>query len=227
MSLYDFYRTKKWEQFRQALINERTNKNGEIKCEKCGKPIVKAYDIILHHTVELTEENHLDANISLNPNKIKLVHHRCHNLIHEKLAYTQKQVFIVYGAPLSGKSKYVKEISNIGDLIVDLDNIWQCVSGCERYIKPNRLTSVVFSVRDNLIESIRYRRGKWINAYIIGGFPYEMERQRLARELNAKEIFIEASEEECMQRLCKCEDRDKKEWEKNIKNWFLQYSGKY
>ena len=41
MSLYDFYRTKKWERFRQALINERTNKNGEIKCEKCGKPIVK------------------------------------------------------------------------------------------------------------------------------------------------------------------------------------------
>ena len=179
MSLYDFYRTKKWEQFRQALINERTNKNGEIKCEECGKSIVKAYDIILHHTVELTEENHLDANISLNPNKIKLVHHRCHNLIHEKLAYTPKQVFIVYGAPLSGKSKYVKEISNIGDFIVDIDNIWQCVSGCERYIKPNRLTAVVFS------------------------------------------------EEECMQRLYKCKDRDKKEWEKNIKNWFLQYSGKY
>ena len=30
-----------------------------------------------------------------------------------------------------------------------------------------------------------------------------------------------------MQRLYKCKDRDKKEWEKNIKNWFLQYSGKY
>ena len=136
----------------------------------------------MHHTVELTEENHLDANISLNPNKIKLVHHRCHNLIHEKLAYTQKQVFIVYGAPLSGKSKYVKEISNIGDFIVDIDNIWQCVSGCERYIKPNRLTSVVFSVRDNLIESIRYRRGKWINAYIIGGF--------LMSELNLEYLGI-------------------------------------
>ena len=37
VSLYDFYRTKKWEQFRQALINERTNKNGEVKCEECKK----------------------------------------------------------------------------------------------------------------------------------------------------------------------------------------------
>jgi hypothetical protein len=108
-----------------------------------------------------------------------------------------------------------------------MDNIWACVSGCERYVKPARLKSVVFSVRDNLLESVKYRRGKWLNAYIIGGYPYQAERERLADMLGAREVFIDTSYEECVKRLEACEDRDKKLWEKYISDWWLQYNGGY
>ncbi len=228
MSLYNFYRSKEWESFIRYLRMERVNDEGFIICEHCGKPIIRAYDCIAHHIIELTEENYRDSNISLNPENIMLIHHRCHNLIHNKLGYSQRQVYIVYGSPLSGKSSYVAEAMAEGDLIIDLDNIWQCVSGCPRYIKPNRLKSVVFSVRDNLIESVKYRRGKWLNCYVIGGYPFKAERERLIDSLGAREIYIDTPKEVCMQRLEACEDgRDKSEWVKYINDWWAQHNGGY
>ena len=227
MSLYNFYRSKEWVDLLQVLKNERIDAQGNIICEHCGCPIVRAYDCIGHHKIELTEENYTDYNISLNPDNIALVHHKCHNIIHNKLYSGNRQVFIVYGSPLSGKSSYVAEAMSEGDLIIDLDSIWQCVSGCDRYVKPNRLKSVVFAVRDNLLESVRYRRGKWLNAYIIGGYPYKAERDRLIDTLGAREVFIDTPKEECINRLLACEDRDTEQWIKYIDDWWLQYSGGY
>ena len=227
MSLYNFYRSKEWTNLLQVLRNERIDSQGNILCEECGKPIVRAYDCIGHHITHLTEENYTDANISLNPDNIALVHHRCHNRIHSKLSYSQRQVYVVYGSPLSGKSSYVAEAMSEGDLIIDLDNIWQCVSGCERYTKPQRLNAIVFSVRDNLLESVRYRRGKWLNAYIIGGYPFTAERERLAESLGARLVYIDTPKDECINRLSACEDRDREQWLKYIEDWWLQYSGGY
>lgn len=228
MSLYNFYRSKEWVNLLQVLKNERIDAQGNIICEHCGRPIVRAYDCIGHHKIELTEENYTDYNISLNPDNIALVHHKCHNIIHNKLFSGNRQVFIVYGSPCSGKSSYVTETMSEGDLIIDMDSIWQCVSGCERYIKPNRLKSVVFAVRDNLLESVKYRRGKWVNAYIIGGYPYQAERERLIDTLGAREVFIDTPREECINRLLASEDgRDIEQWVKYIDDWWLQYSGGY
>ena len=225
MSLYNFYRSREWEQFRQIIISDRLV-NGFTICEYCGKPIVRAYDLILHHKIHLTEENYIDASISLNSDNIQIVHHKCHNLIHNKLAYSCRQVYIVHGSPLSGKTSYVESVLSEGDLIIDIDNIWQCVSGQSRYIKPNRLKSVVFNVRDNLLESVKYRRGKWLNAYVIGGYPYEAERERLADNLGARLIHIDTDKDTCIKRLYES-DRNIDEWTKYINDYWLQYSGGY
>ena len=227
MSLYNFYRSDKWVNLLKVIRDERMTPDKFNICEYCGKPIVRAYDCIGHHVIELTEENYTDANISLNPDNIQLVHHKCHNLIHNKLSYSGRQVFIVYGSPLAGKTSYVREAMNEGDLIVDLDNIWSCVSGCDRYTKPNRLKSVVFSVRDSLLESVRYRRGKWLNAYVIGGYPYQAERERLADQLGARLIHIDTDKDTCLNRLYACEDRDVSEWSKYITDYWLQFDGGY
>lgn len=228
MSLYNFYRSDLWENLLQVLKNERVNSEGYVVCAYCGKPIVRAYDCIGHHVIHLTEENYSDHNISLNPDNIQLVHHKCHNIIHDRLCMNmQRQVFLVYGSPLSGKSSWVRDNMSEGDLVIDMDSIWECVSGQDRYIKPNRLKSVVFAVRDNLLESVKYRRGKWLNAYVIGGYPYEGERVRLADMLGAREVFIDTDKETCLNRLHECEDRDKGTWEKYITDWWLQYQGGY
>ena len=224
--LSSFYRSKQWISLLDVLKLERVNAEGKLLCEHCGEPIVRAYDCIGHHVIELTEDNYIDTNISLNPDNIKLVHHRCHNKIHNKLAYGEsvRRVYLVYGPPLSGKTSWVNEVMNEGDLIIDMDSIWQCISGCDRYIKPGRLNAVVFGIRDKLLDDVRIRLGKWKNAYIIGGYPLISERERLCRTLGAREIFIECSMEECLQRLTLAEDaRDKVEWEKYIEDWFRKY----
>ena len=225
MALADFYKTKAWENFRKVVISQRINPNdGFIYCEHCNKPIVKLYDCIAHHDIELTETNYQDANISLNPNNIKLVHHACHNKIHEKYGMKTRKAFIVYGAPLSGKTTFVNQVKNAGDLIIDIDAIWQCVSGCDRYIKPKRLNQVVFKIRDDLLDCVKYRVGNWNCAYIIGGYPLASERERLAGELGAQCIFIDTPKEECLNRLYACEDGRGEDWGRYILDWFSAYS---
>lgn len=219
--LNDFYRGKEWIKLKNILMLERVNENGEIICACCGKPIVKAYDCIGHHKQELTQENVNNPEISLNPDMVDLVHHACHNRIHHKLCSVQRNVYLVYGPPLCGKSTWVKEVAERGDLIVDMDNIWQCVSGCSRYDKPDRLTGIVFAVRDCLIDQIKLRCGSWRNAYLIGGYPMQGERERLCKMLGAVEILVECSREECLNRLKICQDgRDMKLWKKYIEDWF-------
>lgn len=220
---FSFYRSAEWKKLMDNIKLERVNEEGQIICEYCGKPIVKSYDIIGHHKIELDEENVMDANISLNPKNIMLVDHKCHNLIHNKLGYAHRQVYLVYGSPLSGKSSYVKQNMLSGDLIIDIDNIWQCVSGQPRYEKPARLKSIVFKIRDELLNSVKFRMGKWNNCYIVGGYPLQSERERLIRELGAREIFIDTDKEECLKRLEMADDgRNKEEWTKYIDEWFEQ-----
>ena len=221
--LSTFYQSKTWVKLTKIIRQERVNENGEIICDYCKKPITKAYDCICHHKIALTDENINNIEISLNPNNISLVHHRCHNLIHEKFKRPHENIYLIYGAPLSGKSTFVKDNAVKGDLILDIDNIWQCISGQERYIKPYQLKQYTFKIRDTILDGIRYRLGTWTNAYIIGGYPFKTERDRLIKELNAKEIFINCSKEECLQRLKADKQRNYDEWEQYINKWFDEY----
>lgn len=221
--LSDFYKSHEWESLVKVLRVERVNADGDLICAHCGKPIVHKYDCIGHHIEPLTEQNYKRAEIALNPENIALIHHRCHNKIHDKLglSYT-KQVFLVYGSPLSGKTTFVKCNMNAGDIVCDMDSIWECISAQPRYTKPKRLTQNVFAVRDLILDMIRTRRGNWLNAYVIGGYALVSERERLVRSLGAREIFIDTPKEECLTRL-KESDRNQSEYKKYILDWWERF----
>lgn len=214
-----FYKSKEWVDLMQTIRLQRVNDEGQIICEHCGKPIVAKYDCIGHHVIPLNESNIYDANIALNPDNIMLVHHRCHNKIHNRLGINCKEVYLVYGSPLSGKSTFVKDNMTPGDLVIDIDNIWECISGCDRYVKPNRLKQNVFQMRDTLLDMVRTRNGNWLNAWVIGGYPLISERERLCKSLGAKEIFIDTSKEECLQRA----DGRPEEWKNYIDDWWQKF----
>ena len=216
-NLYNFYRSNEWKQLLQSIKLERIN-NGKLVCEHCGKEIIKAYDCIGHHDIELTESNVNDYNISLNKNNIKLVHFKCHNKIHERFGYEKaRKVYIVYGSPCSGKSTWVKENASKDDLIIDIDKIWECISSCDKYNKPKRLKQNVFGVHNTLIEQVNLRVGKWKNAFIIGGYPLLMDRVRLADKLGAELIHIDTDKETCLSRSINGE------WNKYINDWWEMY----
>lgn len=223
-TLDTFYRSDEWRRFRDIVIAERLTPDGLTVCECCGRPIVRAYDIILHHcNTFLTEENVNDVQISLNPENIQIVDHSCHNKIHGNYGHKRREVFLVYGSPLSGKTSYVESVRERGDLVIDIDSIWQCVSACDRYVKPQRLTSVVFAVRDTMLDAVKHRLGKWNNAYIIGGYPYLSERERIMRAYGAREVFVDTPKDECISRLKACADRDYDEWIRYIDDWWEKF----
>ena len=222
----DFYRSREWSELRKVLMFERANANGDIICAECGRPIIKAYDCIAHHVKEITFENLNDCNITLNPDNIELLHARCHNLRHSRFGFGHlRRVFLVYGSPLSGKSSYVKERAGIHDLIIDIDKIYECISNNPMYIKSGRLYDCMDAVKQALFDCIKYKRGKWVNAFICGGFPFKGERERICTEYGAEEIFIDTDKEMCLSRLQTVQDgRDIKEWEKYIRVWWDRYS---
>ena len=229
-TLSQFYTSSEWRKFRKSLIAERINKeDGILYDEYNGKPLLRDCDIILHHKIELTLDNVNDSSISLNPNNIMVVSPKSHNEIHRRfggrLKNYQRKVYLVYGAPCSGKSTYVKENMNVGDLVLDMDSIWQSVSNQPRYKKPNELKPIVFDIRNKLLDSIKTRAGSWQCAWIIEGLPLLGERMRRIETLGAEPIYIECSQDECLKRLYRDEERRSiaVEYEQYINEWFRTY----
>ena len=201
MSLNNFYCSDAWRNLREIVINERTDADGFIRDEVTGEPILNRYDVILHHKIPLTEGNVNDAGIALNPDNLMVVSHKTHNKIHDKFGYIRKEIYLVHGSPYAGKHTFVRESMSEGDLIVDIDSIWECVSGKNIFSKPQRLNAVVFGVRDYLLDCVRVRRGKWNNAYIIGGYPLVSERDRIRLTYGARGVHIDTPREKCEERV--------------------------
>lgn len=226
-SLAQFYTSDEWRGLRAALIFERTNpKDGVLYCEECGEPIHNLYACIGHHTQELTMQNVNDYSISLNPEKIKLVHMKCHNAIHARFGFmAYKKVYYVYGAPCSGKSTFVRENKGNSDLVVDIDLLWQAITGGALYDKPDALKTPVFALRDSLLDIVKTRSGKWERAWVIEGGARKGDRERRIAMLGAEDIFINTDKESCLMRLASDEKRVdvQDQWRKYIDEWFTIY----
>lgn len=229
--LQTFYKSREWEKFRRVIIAERMEPDtGFVRCALCGEPIVHRYDLIVHHKRELTESNVGDSLISLNPDNVECVHFKCHNAIHERFqggnggwVPPKKKVYIVYGAPCSGKTTWANETASRNDLIADIDSLWAAVTGGDRYAKPKALSGVVFGLRDKLYDDIKYRSGRWYNAYVIAGGATAGERERLQARVDADDlIFIDTPKDVCLERLEARDMREKEreEWRGYIETWF-------
>ena len=214
--LHKFYTGKDW---RDLSYNLKVESGG--KCERCGHRPKHFTLLIGHHKEELTVDNVGIAKISLNPELIEIICQKCHNKEHDRF-YNKKSVFIIYGSPLSGKTTMVRDMLKAGDLVLDLDELWEAVSFQDKYSKPNNLRFNVFKLRDELLDQIKTRYGNWHNAYIIGGYPDKYERQRLSDELGAELIYCESTQEECIKRVY--ENGRPEEWIKYINNWWEKNS---
>lgn len=228
-SLKQFYKSKEWIIFRKLIILDR----GPI-CQKCGKKIVESKHIIVHHIIELTEENVNDTSISLNPDNVIIVCFDCHNKIHERFGYGYKApkkkergISIVFGPPCSGKTKYVIDNMTRGDIVVDMDRLYQAVTLLPLYDKPNNLKQNVTAVRNQIIDNVKTRYGRFNSAWIIGGYPDKYKREKLACDLGAELIFIQVDKEDCLYRLKYTNDYRQyhyEEWKGYIDKWFMRYT---
>ena len=116
-----------------------------------------------------------------------------------------------------GKSTWVNNMATKDDLIVDIDKIWECISFCDKYNKPNKLQQNAFEVRNSLLEQVKMRVGNWQNAFVVGTYPMKMERQRLADRLGAELVLIDCNKEVCLSRAKNIY------WKQYIEEWFENY----
>ena len=242
-STYDFYKSAEWKACKDQVLLQRIKSDGAVYCEHCGQPIIKGFNpakknnagaIVFHHKIYLNSMNMNDASVSINPENIMIVHWSCHNEIHERFGFgggnnkPEKKVYLITGASCSGKTTWVRERVQANDVVLDIDDLWQWVSGQPRYNKPQSLKPIVFSLRDEFKALIQRGAGTWRNAYIIESLPSATDRNREAdkyRQFNVEVITMDAAKEECLQRLYNHpEGRDVKLYEKYISDYFDRYS---
>lgn len=215
--LHSFYTSKPWRDLSYRLKIERG------KCERCGwAPITKDdwQYLIGHHRKELTDENVDNPQISLNPDNIEIVCHTCHDKQHHRFS-GRKEVKIVWGCPLSGKTTLVRQMMEYGDIVLDVDRLWSAVTMQPEYIKANNCRFNIFALRDNLLDQIKTRYGQFYTAWVIGGYPDKTERERLAQSLGAELIYCESTMQECLDRRRESGRPDK--WDEYIKNFWEIY----
>ena len=222
-TLAEFYTGREWRLFRYALIMERG-----CECEKCRLVVEDTSRLIGHHIIELTLENVNDPMISLNPDNVRLVCDKCHNTMeHTRFAKVNapKRVYLIYGSPLSGKTTLARQLMERGDIAVDIDRIYEAITLLPAYDKPNNVRFNVFAIKNLLLDQIKTRYGKWYNAYIIGGYPEKMERERLRDELRAEIIYCECTKQDCLAALYndKTRARVADQWKKYIDDWWERF----
>lgn len=220
----ELYHTTEFRRTREQLMIERAI-NGVLYCEHCKRPIMQPHDCIAHHKTEINMQNMNDISITINPSNIALVHHKCHNEIHNRFGYSLQKVYYVWGAPLSGKTSYVQGAKNYGDLVVDIDRIWNAITLDDLYVKPDALKVCALQTRDCLLDMIKTRAGRWRNAYIIETGARKIDRERRCNALGAEPIYIACSYDECMSRLYSDNSRSAviNEWREYIDKWFAEY----
>lgn len=210
------YTSQAWITLRFNLIIERGP-----KCQRCGRIMIDTSKIVGHHITALTPVNINDVNITLNPNNVELICFDCHSKEHRRFCSNRHKVYIIYGSPCSGKSTLVNQLSNYGDMIVDMDRLCESISNQPLYDKPNNLRFNVFAMRDKMLDMVKTRYGDWYDCYVIGGYPNKQERERLRRELGAELIYCESTKDDCLRRVA--ESGKGIEWHEYINKWWGEY----
>lgn len=216
-ALHKFYTSRTWRDLSYMLKVQRGG-----RCERTGRIYSDFSQLIAHHKQELTEANIHRPEVALNPDNIEIISFVEHNKEHRRFGHT-KRVFIVYGSPLAGKTTLVREMMRAGDIVVDIDALWEAVTFLPPSVKPNNCRFNIFALRDNLLDQIKTRYGQWCDAWVIGGYADKYEREKLAEKLGAEMIYCEATRAECMERLAMSGRPES--WAQYIDIWWERFNG--
>lgn len=134
------------------------------------------------------------------------------------------KVKLIYGAPCSGKSTYVKENAGEHDVIWDYDSLLAaCTNRTGQSSEPHPMASFVIDMRKILIDALQKRPGVE-NLYITCLWITDKLKSEV-EGLDTEEIFIDTDKEECFRRLAEDSRRsDKGGWKKLINTWFKEHA---
>lgn len=127
---------------------------------------------------------------------------------------------IISGPPCSGKSRYVRDHAQPGDLIVDWDDLAHALTGQPAHTKtPAELIGYIAEARDAIIARLEQRRPNDVRAaWIVVSDP--SDATSLARRTAGSVVEMSTTVDECLERLHDDPDgRDVEELERVIRSW--------
>jgi HK97 family phage prohead protease len=130
---------------------------------------------------------------------------------------------IVYGAPCSGKTTYVRENIGKDDIVYDYDEISRAITYGQYHLSKRELThQYVIDFRLSMINRLKNETAI-NNAWFITSFLTDTF-QEYVKDFNPEYIKMDISQDECLARLEKDDMRpDKEAWTEKIAEWFQKY----
>lgn len=110
-------------------------------------------------------------------------------------------VYLVYGAPCSGKSTYVREHKRPGDIVCDVDRLYSAISLNEEHQSELHALETASRLQEALLDIIRDRAGNWKNAYVVSLANTRERVEKAMERVNADEsVFMDTPIETCLER---------------------------
>jgi hypothetical protein len=126
---------------------------------------------------------------------------------------------VVAGPPGAGKSTYVAERAQPGDVVWDYDTVMAALSGQPLYERPGRLHELVMALRPIVIgQALQLHSRVWV----IASAPSVEERDEWRRS-GAHVVLLLAGIDELVERTSSRDQAD--EWALAIGRWWKRYRG--
>jgi len=104
----------------------------------------------------------------------------------------------VCGPPGSGKTTYVAERAKRGDLIIDLDDLWEALTGLGRFDESEILLPYIHEARNAVLK--RWGAYRNCDIWFIHCAAWRDKRRAARRMFDADVVILEVSPNECVRR---------------------------
>lgn len=213
-----------WDKVRKEAL-KRANYRCEI-CEVKGvTPIVEAEEV--HHIIKVRDGNnstHYDLD------NLVCVCKKCHKKIEgknklelieylkilDKANKCNARLVIVYGPPCSGKTTYVKEHMDDGDIVIDMDYIKSSIlfKNIHDEIDKNNI-KYLFKIREFILKNPKKDSKIWlITTKKEHGLEDYYKEIEVINTLKSKDEIYKMVENDKSR-------KDKEKWRNIVDNWFL------
>lgn len=120
----------------------------------------------------------------------------------------QHNVYVVTGAPGSGKSHLVNQNATKFDIVFDFDKIAEAMCPITgMHGNHTYMLKVLMEIRETVIRCFSDREGEWHDAYFITATPDRNKITTLLRRMNATELHVDATLDECIDHIKNDESR--------------------
>lgn len=157
--------------------------NLESQCRKC-------------HREKTNKDNEIYGSRECRYLTMQQRHNRCRAAEMNKPPSLNARKIVVFGPPCGGKSTYVKQNRQPGDLIFDYDEIAASVASTTMHNAPLWAIGVIEQMRTAFIESTKDIHAGTV--WVIACMPELAER--CSKELDAEILLIAPAIEECLRR---------------------------